>query len=178
MFESTFSFLKKRLTDNHTNKPHRYTHRKQRELAQYHRGFHDTVLPASIRELECLAEQIEKDAKILTTEDPVENSAVQKLVEKAVLIKKKIDFESHILELLPTIDEAEMKRAFDRSRMGRRKRSLSRNQDIPSEESIKKAKNSLKKVRKLVAQNNELLYGEMACSGERTYIDKLAVYKP
>lgn len=173
--------LKKQLTESHTAKQPRYKHWMQRKLARYHREFRDIVFTASIRELECLSDYIEKAAEKLAIEGPVEETELRRVVEQALLIKKKIDLESHILELLTTIDTQEMQRAYDLSRSSSRKRvhsSRFNSQPKPSLESIKKAKRSLHNVQKLVAQTNERLYEELGCSGERTFIDKLTLYKP
>lgn len=170
--------LKKHLTECHACKPQRYKHWKQRELARYHREFRDVVFPASIRELECLTDYIEKASEKLATDEAIEECEVQKLVEQAVLIKKKIDLESHILELMPSIETQEMDGATARSRKRAQTGfTASPGQQKLPEETIKKAKQSLKKAKKLVGQTNERLYDEMFCLGERTFIDKIALYK-
>lgn len=148
--------LKKKLTDMHTQlqKPVRYTSWAERQFSRYQIEMRDLVFPSSIRELECLVGHLEKETAGLS-EASAPEGAIQRVVDLATLLKKKIDFESHLLELLFAIDAEQKKK----------KRA--------SEGAIQ----ALNKVREVVSHTNDQLYKELNCPGDRVYIDKLKLYK-
>lgn len=164
--------LKKKLTDMHTQlqKPVRYTSWAERQFSRYQIEMRDLVFPSSIRELECLVGHLEKETAGLS-EASAPEGAIQRVVDLATLLKKKIDFESHFLELLFALDKEENKIAHSKKIVGKNKRRLSNQQGTQG------AKQALDKVRTIVAEVNDKLYSEMNCPGDRLCLDKLSLYK-
>lgn len=172
--------LKKQLTESHMSKSQRFKSWKQRDLARYQREFRHTLFPKMIRDLGCLVDEVEKRKRRIFDEDSsVEEKDIQAVVDAAVLLKKKIDLESHMIELLFTIDQQEVElwlKSMHKHRSSRKRTASSVHEEIQTEEGLKKAKRSLERVRTHIAQTNDKLYEELGCAHERTAIDKQLLY--
>lgn len=142
-----------------------------------HCALYQKLFPIYIKELELLAGQATERIAAFSQDEPVEDGELKKAVDRAFLIKEKIELEFSLIELLVAYDttewEVKNKQNGTSQKIGL---NLERQNLLRARRNSAFNKKKLKARKAKLAKLNERLYKEKGSAPEKTFLDELTCY--